>query len=223
MVRGWSEKRGNISQRILGGMRSEAPLKTRIDGAQKQLEARIAKLEGIHASLQKRDGLLFEKIVSAQKMHDEQSARAHALELGEVRKMKGIIGNAMLAMEQVRTRLGTVSEFGDIVVTLSPCMSIIKDLPDSVKGFMSGANESLDEYAKTFNEVITGSSLGSAAPAGHAASPEAEGIMQEAMQALHDGATKRLPDLPGELKSGINPPSRVNLKEDVLTDKQVYT
>lgn len=220
----WTDKRGSISQKILGSIRSEAPLKTRIDATQKKLESQISRLEGIHANLQKKDDALFKRIVDAQRSHDTQSARTYALELNEVRKIKNVIGNARLAMDQVKTRLSTVSEFGDIVVTLSPCMSMIKGISDSVGGIMPGANESIDEFAKTINEVLTGSSMGTAAVAQpEFVNPESESIMNEAARLIEDTTTSKLPDLPEEFKVGVNPPSSVNLKQDIIKDRQVYT
>ncbi len=204
-------------------MRSEAPLKNRIDATQKKLESQILRLDSIHSNLQKKDTALFNRIVSAQRTHDTQSAHTYALELNEIRKIKNVIGNARLAMEQVRTRLSTVSEFGDIVVTLSPCMSMIKGISDSVGGIMPEANESLNEFASTINEVLAGASMGAApVPQSTFANPESESIMQEAARVIEDSASSKLPDLPEEFKSGVNPPSRVNLKQDIISDK-VYT
>lgn len=224
MISSWTNKGDNISQKILRGIRSEAPLNTRIDATQKKLELQISRLDKIHTNLQQKDAALFKKIVNAQKIHDEQSARTYALELNEVRKIKNVIGNAKLAMDQVNTRLSTISEFGDIVVTLSPCMSLIKGISDSVGTMMPGANESIDEFARTINDVLTGSAMESGVPAQpEFVSPESESIMQEATRIIQDSATKSLPDLPSDLKVGVNPPSNVNLKEDILTNKQVYT
>lgn len=224
MISSWSDKKGNLSQKILNGIRSETPLKTRIDTAQSKLESQINRLDGIHTNLQKKDDALFQRIVEAQKMHDNQSARTYALELNEVRKIKNVIGNAKLAMDQVKTRLGTVSEFGDIIVTLSPCMSMIKGISDSVGGIMPGANDSIDEFAKTMNEVLTGSSMGAeVAPQPAFASPESESILQEAASLIEDNATTKLPNVPQEMPTGVNPKSKVNLKEDIISDRQVYT
>lgn len=224
LISSWSNKPGNISQKILKGIRSEAPLKTRIDTTQKKLETQILRLDGIHTNLQKKDDALFKKIVDAQRIHDTQSARTYALELNEVRKIKNVIGNAKLAMDQVKTRLSTVSEFGDIVVTLSPCMSMIKGISDSVGGIMPGANDSIDEFTKTINEVLTGSSMDSApTPQTAFANPESESIMQEVARHIEDKVTTKLPDIPKEFKVGVNPPSKVNLKHDIIADKQVYT
>ena len=223
MISGWTNKDGNISK-FLNSIRPETPLKDRINVGQKTLESQISRLDSIHTNLQKKDAALFEKIVHAQKTHDSQSARTYALELNEMRKIKNVIGNAKLALDQVRTRLNTVSEFGDIIVTLSPCMSLIKGLSDSIGSIMPNANESLNEFSNTLNEIISGASVG-AIPVAQTRfiNPESESIMQEAARLIEDTATRKLPDLPNDLRAGVNPPSTVNLKNDIIADKQVYT
>jgi len=62
-------------------------------------------------------------------------------------------------MEQIKERLGTVSELGDIVVTLSPCMSLIKGLAPSLSSLMPGVSSSLQDLTGVLNDVMTTSSF----------------------------------------------------------------
>ena len=75
------------------------------------------------------------------------------------RKMNNMIGGAKLAMEQIQIRLNTVSELGDVVVTLSPCMSIIKGLSPSLSGIMPEANASMQDLSEILGDVMSGSSV----------------------------------------------------------------
>ena len=52
-------------------------------------------------------------------------------------------------LEQVKLRLSTVSELGDLVVTLSPCMSIIKGLAPSLNGLMPEVNNSMQDMSQS--------------------------------------------------------------------------
>ncbi len=79
---------------------------------------------------------VFQKIVAAQKENNHAYAKAYAVELQEIRKMNNMVSNAKLSMEQIQIRLNTVSELGDVIVTLSPCMSVIKGLGISLGGIM---------------------------------------------------------------------------------------
>ena len=73
--------------------------------------------------------------------------------------MRDRIGNAKLSMEQIKLRLNTVSELGDIVVTLSPCMSLIKGLAPSISTLMPQMHSSMENLTTTLGDMITDSSL----------------------------------------------------------------
>ncbi len=103
--------------------------------------------------------MIFEKIVKAQRNNKNAYAQAYAGELAQVRKMKNMVSGAKLSIEQVKLRLDTVSELGDVVVTLSPCMSIIKGLAPSISGIMPEANASMQDLSSILGDVMSGSSM----------------------------------------------------------------
>ena len=105
----WSKTGGDgggesISQKIIGKVRPDEPLKNKIDLAQKKLQFQISKLDGVSEKLQKSHDGLFEKIVNAQKNNKNMHAHAYAKELSQVRKVKNMIGGAKLSMEADQTQ-----------------------------------------------------------------------------------------------------------------------
>ena len=143
----WNKTDGeSITQKVIGKVKPEEPIKNKINFAQKKLQFQISKLEGINEKLQKKHDTIFEKIVNAQRNNKTSYAQAYAGELTQVRKMKNMVSGAKLSMEQVKLRLDTVSELGDVVVTLSPCMAIIKGLSPSLSGIMPEANASMQDF-----------------------------------------------------------------------------
>lgn len=210
-------------------MRPAVPLKARIGTAQKRLESQIDRLNGVQETLRKRDAAMLQKIADAQRAGNAGYARGYAQELTEVRRMRGVIRNAQLAMEGVRTRLDTVAEYGDVVVALSPCMALVKDLAPGLGAMVPGVSESLGDFERSMREVLEGSSTG-AAPAPEAAaptSPDAEAILEEARAVAVRSAEERLPEAPPH---GIVPPEAerlppppVDLREDVISGRQAYT
>ena len=120
----WNSSQGeSISQKVMGKVKPDEPLKNKIDFLHKKnYSFRLQKLEGINEKLQVKHDV-FEKIVDAQRNNKNAYAHAYANELAEIRKMKNMVSGAKLSMEQIKLRLDTVSELGDVVVTLSPCMS----------------------------------------------------------------------------------------------------
>ena len=161
-MKNWNDiKNGlSLSQKVLDKViKPESALKNKISNAQSSLQIQISKLEGTHKKLQDNHDRIFKKIVDAKKARDESKARSYAIELQELRKIKTMIGNAKLSMEQIQLRLNTVSELGDVVVTLSPCMSLIKGLAPSLSSLMPGVSSSLQDLTGVLNDVMTTSSF----------------------------------------------------------------
>ena len=161
-MKNWNDiKNGlSLSQKVLDKVvKPESALKNKISNAQSSLQIQISKLEGTHKKLQDNHDRIFKKIVDAKKARDESKARSYAIELQELRKIKTMIGNAKLSMEQIQLRLNTVSELGDVVVTLSPCMSLIKGLAPSISSLMPGVSSSLQDLTGVLNDVMTTSTF----------------------------------------------------------------
>ena len=161
-MKNWNDiKNGlSLSQRVLDKVvKPESALKNKISNAQSVLQIQISKLECTHKKLQDNHDRIFNKIVDAKKARDESKARSYAIELQELRKIKTMIGNAKLSMEQIQLRLNTVSELGDVVVTLSPCMSLIKGLAPSLSSLMPGVSSSLQDLTGVLNDVMTTSTF----------------------------------------------------------------
>ena len=199
----WNKtERESISQRVIGKVKPDEPLKNKIDFAQKKLQFQISKLEGINEKLQKKHDVIFEKIVNAQRNNKTAYAQAYAGELTQVRKMKNMVGGAKLSMEQVKLRLDTVSELGDVVVTLSPCMSIIKGLSPSLSGIMPEANASMEDLSQILGDVMSGSSVGDGDSMSMMPNANADtlAILEEAHSVIAGQTKSTIPDIPDSLK-----------------------
>ena len=96
----WNALKNNekLTQAFMGKVNPAAPLKNRLDAAQKKLQLQISKLSEIDTKVQQKNDAIFEKIVSAKKSNDEDYARIYANELSEIRKHKQMVGNAKLSL-----------------------------------------------------------------------------------------------------------------------------
>ena len=210
----WNKTEGeSISQKVIGKVKPDEPLKNKIDFAQKKLQFQISKLEGINEKLGKKHDTIFEKIVNAQKNNKNSYAQAYAGELAQVRKMKNMVSGAKLSMEQVKLRLDTVSELGDVVVTLSPCMSIIKGLAPSLNGIMPEANASMQDLSSILGDVMSGSSvsMGDSMNVGSETNSDTLAILEEAHNVIAGQTKQSIPDIPNDLKQQI-----VDKRPDIL-------
>lgn len=202
----WNKTEGeSISQKVMGKVKPDEPLKNRIDFAQKKLQSQITKLSGINEKLQVKHDKIFEKCVNAQRNNKPVYAQAYAGELAQVRKMKNMVSGAKLSMEQVKLRLDTVSELGDVVVTLSPCMSIIKGLSPSLSGIMPEANASMQDLSQILGDVMSGSSVGM--EDNFTSTPETNSdtlaILEEAHNVIAGQTKSSIPEVPTELRQQV--------------------
>ena len=142
--------------------------------------------------------MFFEKIVDSKKTNNETYAKVYANELAESRKHQKMVNNAKLSMEQIQIRLNTVSELGDVVVTLSPCMSLIKGLSTSLGGMMPSVSDSMQDLSNMLGDIVTGSSITHDGSLGQIESTnsDAQSILEEAQSIVEGQARQSMPEPP---------------------------
>ena len=161
------------------------------------MEYQILRLEQAHNKLKKNHEHVFKKIVEAKLTRNESKARTYAIELHEIRKIKNKIASAKLTMEQIKFRLSTVSELGDIVVTLSPCMSLIKGLAPSISALMPQINASMQDLPNSLQDLLTDSSLPlESITSSYHENADTEAILQEAHNVLEGRTKSTMPEPP---------------------------
>ena len=212
LIKNWNNIKSsiNLSQKVLDKVKPETSLKNRISFAEKKLQLQITRLDETQQKLKQNHDRVFQKIVTAQKTGNEPRAKAYALEVQEIRKVRKIIGDAKLAMEQIKLRLNTVSELGDVVVTLSPCMSLIKGLVPSISGFVPEINTSMSELSSMLGNMISDSSL------------KTESIMESNQDSADTRAILEEVHavLEGETKTNIPAPPSSNASNRILSEKE---
>ena len=196
ITKNWRESI-NLSQKFLDKIKPQTSLKNRINDAEKKMECQILRLEQVHNKLKQNHDHVFKKIVEAQLARNESRARTYAIELQEIKKIKNKIAGAKLAMEQIKLRLGTVSELGDIVVTLSPCMSLIKGLAPSISGLLPQINESMHDLPNMFEDLLADSSLSTESiMQPYEGNVDTEAILNEAQHTLEGRTRTTIPEAP---------------------------
>jgi division protein CdvB (Snf7/Vps24/ESCRT-III family) len=212
LIKNWNNIKSsiNLSQKVLDRVKPETSLKNRISFAEKKLHLQITRLDETQQKLQQNHNRVFQKIVDAQKTGNEPRAKAYALEVQEIRKVRKVIGEAKLAMEQIKLRLNTVSELGDVVVTLSPCMSLIKGLAPSISGLVPEINTSMNELSSMLGNMISDSSL------------KTESIMEPNQDSADTRAILEEVHavLEGETKTNIPVPPSSNASNNILREKE---
>ncbi len=196
----YTSKEG-IRDKLREAAQSQTPLKPRIEEAQKKLQIQIAKLDGMASKMQEKDKAIFGRIVTAMQNHDNHYGKLLSGELSQIRKMIKMIDSAKTAFEQLQLRLNTMTELGDVVVTLNPAMNAIKGIQGGLSSMMPQADQSFGQISDLLGNIMTGSSQTSATTAALDSSTikldeEAVDILQEATSLVEENTRDKLPDLP---------------------------
>jgi len=208
MVFGDSKKWNNNAQsesirdKLREVTQSQTPLKPRIEEAQRKLQIQISKLDAISSKMQEKDKVIFNRIVNAMQNHDSHYAKVLSAELSQIRRTNKMVNSAKLAFEQIQLRLNTMTELGDVVVTLSPAMSVIKGIQSGLKTMLPEADQSFGQISDLLGGIMAGSSqMASTSEALRIESStisldeEAVDILQEVTTIVEESTRGKFPDL----------------------------
>ena len=190
----------SFTQRVRESVRNPGPLKPRLDLAIRQIQVQVAKLDGTSTKLRDRDSQIFNKVVSSIQKHDTQHASVFANELAEVRKMNKMVTSARLALEQIVLRLNTITELGDIVVTLTPAMSVIRSVKQNIIGVLPDAETEIGEISGLLSSILVDAgTVGGYSLNFEAANEDAEKILAEASAVAEQRMREKFPEIPATL------------------------
>jgi division protein CdvB (Snf7/Vps24/ESCRT-III family) len=189
----------SIRDKLREATQSQTPLKPRIEEAQRKLQIQISKLDAISSKMQEKDRVIFNRIVNAMQNHDSHYAKVLSGELSQIRRTNKMVNSAKLAFEQIQLRLNTMTELGDVVVTLSPAMSVIKGIQSGLKTMLPEADQSFGQISELLGGIMSGSSQIPTTEVGSREltfSEEAVKIMEEASAIVEEDTRDKFPDLP---------------------------
>ena len=195
----WSKpQQPGITERIGTMIKPSGSLKPRVETAIKKLQIQTAKLDGMLSSLNDRDQKIFSRIVTATQQHDTHSANVLSKELAEVRKVRRVLGNARMAIEQIELRLTTFHDLGDTVVTIMPTIGLMKNMKSSLTKFMPGADQELNNMAEMLGGLMTETFHSTDASPGvdSVMNSDAEKILQEASAVAEQQSGDKFPSIP---------------------------
>ena len=204
----WEQKRdeGNSMGKLLREtVQPPAPLKPQLDNACRKLDLQISKLDQANERFQQKDKALFTKIVDAYTKHDSAHANIYSTELAEIRKMSKLIMNARLALDQVALRIRTVSELGDVVAALGPCVGVLRSVSSGLGGVLPEAEGELSDIGNMLSGLMfeAGSSSGMSLNF-DSVNEDASKILCEAATVAEQRVSANFPDLPPGMPGAPN-------------------
>ena len=204
----WEQKRDegqSFGKAIRETVQPPPALKPRLDFACKHLDMQIAKLDQANERFQQKDKALFSKIVDAYTKHDSAHANIYSTELAEIRKMSKLIMNARLALDQVALRIRTVSELGDVVAALGPCVGVLRSVSTGLGGVLPEAEGELGNIGNMLSGLMfdAGSSSGMSLNF-DSVNEDASKILSEAATVAEQRVSANFPDLPPGMPGAAN-------------------
>jgi division protein CdvB (Snf7/Vps24/ESCRT-III family) len=201
----WDQKRDDSSflNSLNQTIKPQQPLKPRLDVATRRLDAQIQRLEQTSERFTQKDKALFTKLVDSYQQHDMAHANIYATELAEIRKMSKILMNARLALDQINLRIKTVTELGDVVSMLGPCIGVLRSVNSGMGGILPAAENELGEIGDMLSGVMfeAGQSSGMSLNF-NTVSEDASKILSEAAVVAEQKIGASFPDLPPGMPTG---------------------
>ena len=207
----WEQKREEETfvDSIRHTVQPPQPLKPQLDFAVRKLDMQISKLDQANERFTQKDRALFAKLVDAYGKHDMAHANIYATELAEIRKMSTLVMNARLALDQVSLRIKTVSELGDVISMLGPCVGVLRSISVGMCGVLPEAENELGEIGNMLSGLMfeAGSSGGMSLNF-NTVNEDASKILTEAAAVAEQKVSANFPDLPPGMPSAASNKSR---------------
>jgi len=204
----WEQKRDegdSFGKAIRQTIQPPAPLKPQLDFACRKLDLQISKLDQANERFTQKDKALFAKLVNAYTQHDQAHANIYATELAEIRKMTKLIMNAKLALDQVALRIRTVSELGDVVAALGPCVGVLRSVSSGLGGVLPEAEGELGDIGNMLSGLMFDAGTNSGMSLNFdSVNEDASKILSEAATVAEQRVSANFPDLPPGMPGATN-------------------
>ena len=111
--------------------------------------------------------------------------------------MSKLVMNARLALDQVSLRIKTVSELGDVVAALGPCVGVLRSVSTGLGGVLPEAENELGDIGNMLSGLMfeAGTSSGMSLNF-NSVNEDAAKILDEAAIVAEQRVSSNFPDLP---------------------------
>lgn len=192
--------------RKLKGLFQKGSLEEKIPFVIFKLKNSLNRLDKISDSLKKEDNGLFEKCIEARLRDDAIHAMMYANECAEIRKIALLVVSSKYALEQMILRLDTVTKLGNILITVTPVLDVIKETRSRLVGIVPSVANNLNEANKVLNKCLTKMGTSTIKNVNTVmCNEDAVKVLEEANLAAEKTIRERFPEIPASIKT---PPSR---------------
>jgi division protein CdvB (Snf7/Vps24/ESCRT-III family) len=137
------------------------PSKPRIEIGNSIIELQISKLDNKIAHTRDTEVRIFDRIVADIQSHNDISAKMLSKELANLRHNQRILNQARRTLEQASIRSSTVSDLLEVMKTLEPVISPVKDIKSDVTRLRPAIVSEVDYLQMVTNSVMSESNQNS--------------------------------------------------------------
>jgi division protein CdvB (Snf7/Vps24/ESCRT-III family) len=177
--------------------KSGGPLKPRLDAVQKKIQVHIARLEELYSALKSKDEDAFHKLVASIKESNTQYPTVLSADLARARQVSRVVFLSKVALEKLAAKLSSVTDFGDLVIVLSPAMAVVKNLRSS----LTPQVPEMEEELGIISELLSGILVDAGQVGGYTinfetANEEAVRLIDEASLVVEQKMKEEFPGIP---------------------------
>ncbi|HEX6067933.1 MAG TPA: hypothetical protein VFZ05_03950 [Nitrososphaera sp.] len=173
------------------------PLRPRLEAVRKKIEGQVARLEALQAGMKEKDAETFRKLLESIKENNVQYSTVLSSELSTARQVSRVVSTAKVALEKMQARLGSASDFGDLVIVLSPAMSVVKNVRSSLVPYVPEMESDLGVIAELLSGILVDAGqVGGYTINFETANEEAARLVEEASATVEQAMKEEFPGIP---------------------------
>lgn len=195
-----NERRLNTSEKIKENLRTQQPLKPRIEFAKNKIQTQNHKLNNILENLRGKEKTLFNQVVLNLQKHDAQQVKMMSNELAQIKRTTKMISQVKMSVEQIQLRLESTIDIGDVMTSIGPAVGALTKVSSGMSGVMSEVDTELVEVDRAFSDIImnVGSIDNNASFTFDAGGEDVDRILVEASAVAEQRMNENFPDVPVE-------------------------
>jgi len=177
--------------------RPGGPLKPRLDAVQKKIQMQVTRLEELQTAHKTKDEDVFRKLMESIKENNTQYSTVLSSELARARQVSRVVFLSRVALEKLVAKLTSASDFGDLVIVLSPAMAVVKNLRSSLTPLVPEMEGELGIVSELLSGILVDAGqVGGYTINFETANEEAVRLIDEAALTVEQKMKEELPGIP---------------------------
>ena len=215
----WINKnRISTTERIKESVRTQKPLKSKIELAKNSLQAQNQKMDTMLEKLRGKEKTYFNQVIASVQKHDVQQGKMLSNELAQIRKTAKTISQLKITLEQIQMRLESTLDIGDVMVSIGPAMGALTRVKSGLSSVMPEVDTELGEINGVFRDIMTNAgSMSNNSFTFDASGEDVDRILAEAGAVAESRVNASFPDIPtgsfSSSNSNNNSSSRTSIDE----------